>query len=110
MQLGIEKLKAAILLAVAFANQAHESFKDGFKAQDLFDFVDELMQVQGVLQTKDEVLAELNDLSLEERGQIIAAVAERLNVGNDVAEGIVADAIDWLAASYKLGRALVNKA
>jgi hypothetical protein len=103
---GIQNLQAAILLAVAFANQIHESASDGFKPADLFDFIDEAMQIQGVVASKDEIVAELNDLSLEERGQIIDAVAQKLNVGNDKAEGVVADAIDWLAASYKLGKSI----
>src|SRR6187402_1763224 len=102
MSTGITNLQAAVLLAVAFANEAHKAAADGFKPQDLFGFIDEVMQVQGVIATKAEILAEMNDLDLTERGEIITAVAEKLDVGNDKAEAIVADAIDWLAATYAM--------
>ncbi len=100
--LGIEKLKAGILLAVAFANQAHEAAADGFKPADIFSFIDEAMQVQGVLASADEMKAELNDLDLNERGEIIAAVAEKLDVGNEKAEAVTLAGLDWLAATQNL--------
>lgn len=104
MSTGITNLKSAILLAVAFANETHKAAQDGFKASDLFGYIDEVMQVQAVVEAKDAILAELADLDLSERAEIMAAVAAELNVGNDKAEAIVTDAIDWLAATYKLGK------
>lgn len=104
MSKGITHLQAAVLLIVAFANQTHEAAQDGFKPSDLFGYIDEVMQVQDVVKTKAEIIEELNDLTLEERGQLIAAVAEKLEVGSDRAEAIVIDALDALAAIYKLGK------
>lgn len=106
--LGVEKLKTGVLLVVAFFNQAKEAAKDGFKAQDLFLFIDEAMQVQGVLQSAAEMKAELDDMDTAERQSIMDAVRENLNVEDAKAEAIVLAAFDWLAATYNTLRTVAS--
>jgi len=104
--LGIAKLKAGILLLVAFFNQGKEAAADGITAMDLFSFIDEASQLPGVIASKDEILAELQDLSPEELAEIHAAVAEKLNIDSVKAEGIVLAAIDALYYNYALVKAI----
>jgi hypothetical protein len=106
--LGIEKLKATILLFVAVFNQAKEAAADGVQTMDLFSFIDELAQLPEAINNRDQVLAELNDLSVDERQEIIDAVKEKLNVTDEKAGEIVLNAIDTAAASYKLVRSIVS--
>ncbi len=107
-KLGVEKLQAAILLAVAFFNQGKQSSEDGVQASDIFAFIDEAMQIQGVLATGAEIKAELDDLDMTERQGIIDAVGKNLDIASEKAEQVVLDAIDWVAASYKMARNLVS--
>jgi len=100
--LGITKLKAGILLLVALFNQGKESAEDGIQPMDAFSFIDELAQAPGILASKDEMLAELNDLDPAERQEIISAVAEKLNVDDVKAESIVLKAMDVAFAGYAL--------
>lgn len=106
--LGIDKLKAAVLLLVAFFNQGKESAADGVQPLDAFSFIDELAQLPEVIASKDQVMAELNDLSIDERQEIIAAVMDKLNVTEEKAQEIVANAIDAAAANFKLVRSIVS--
>ena len=101
-------MKATILLFVAFFNQAKESAADGFQPLDAFSFIDELAQLPEVIASKDQVLAELNDLSVDERQEIIEAVKQKLNVTDEKAQEIVANAIDTAAATFKLVRSIVS--
>jgi NifB/MoaA-like Fe-S oxidoreductase len=104
--LGITKLKAGILLLVAFFNQGKEAAEDGVQTMDLFSFIDEAAQIPGVIASKDEILAELNDLDHSEKQEILDAVAEKLNVENEKAEKIVIAAIDALYGNYALVKAI----
>ena len=101
-KLGVSKLQAGILLAVAFANQTKEAFADGFKASDLFGYIDEAMQVQGILASAKEMKAELDDMDMSERQQIMDAVAKELKVDSEKVTGVVLAALDFVAATYHL--------
>ncbi len=99
--MGIEKLKSAVLLAVAFFNEGKDAFKDGVQPRDLFGFLDEAMQVGEVTKTAKEIVEEIKDLTVEERAELIAAVKEALNE-SEKAESIVEHAINTIGSAYML--------
>lgn len=100
--MGIEKLKIGILLIVALFNQGKEAAADGVQPLDAFSFIDELAQMPAVIASKDEMLAELNDLDPAERQDIISAVGAKLNVDDAKAEEITLKAMDVMFAGYSL--------
>jgi hypothetical protein len=110
--LGTDKLKVAVKLGVALFNQAKESTADGFQVMDVFSFVDELAQLPEVIKSAEDMRAELNDLDMAERQEILALVKEQLNVTDERAEEIVVTALDLVFALYKgvtlLGKQGVN--
>lgn len=99
--LGTENLTNAVMLGVKFRKQYHESFADGFQVIDLFSFVDEASEMPNIIKSAPLMKAELNDLDLTERGKIIETVKAELDDDEDVEE-VVGNAIDWVAATYKL--------
>lgn len=110
--LGTEKLKVAVKLGVALFNQAKESTKDGFQVMDVFSFVDELSQLPEVIKSAAEMKAEMNDLDMAERQEILELVKGSLDVTDEKAQEIVTAALDLIFAIYKgvtiLGKAAVN--
>jgi chaperonin GroEL (HSP60 family) len=99
--MGIDKLKAAVLLVVAFVNQGKDAFADGFQTMDLFKFLDEAMQVGEVAKTAKEVLAEIKDMDAAERAELVAAVKEALQETKEV-ESVVEHAINSIGELYLL--------
>lgn len=110
--LGTEKLKVAVKLGVALFNQAKASTEDGFQVMDIFGFVDELSQLPEVIKSAADMKAELNDLDMNERQEILDLVKSELKVENERAEEIVVAALDLVFAIYNgvqiLGKAAVN--
>lgn len=110
--LGTDKLKVAVKLGVALFNQAKESTADGFQVMDIFSFVDELAQLPEVIKSAADMKAELDDLDMAERQEILNIVKESLNVDDEKAEAVVIAALDLVFALYNgvtlLGKQGVN--
>lgn len=98
--LGTEKLKSAVKLGVALFNQAKTSTADGFQVMDVFSFVDELSQLPEVIKSASEMKAELNDLDMAERQEILELVKGSLDVTDEKAQEIVTAALDLVFAIY----------
>lgn len=91
--LGIENLKKAVILGVDLGNQAAISGADGWGWLDSFSFLDELIQIPGVIAKGDEIVAELKDLDEAETAELHQLVKDRLDIPNDHTEKIVEDAL-----------------
>lgn len=100
--MGIENLKKPLGLAAAFKNQTTEALADGFQTMDIFGYIDELSQLPSVIASAEDMKAELNDLSLEERNELQAYVLSLNVVADENLEAFIADALDWCFATYKL--------
>ena len=107
--LGTDKLKVAVKLGVALFNQAKTSTEDGFQVMDIFGFVDELSQLPEVIKSAADMKAELNDLDMNERQEILDLVKAELKVENEKAEEIVVAALDLVFAIYN-GVQILGKA
>jgi len=100
--MGIENLKKAVGLAAAFKNQTTEALADGFQTMDIFGFIDELSQLPAVIQSAEDLKAELNDLTLEERTELNEYVLSLNVVAEENLEAFIANALDWAFATYKV--------
>jgi hypothetical protein len=77
-------------------NTGAEAFKDGFQIQDLFKFIPTFLSAQTIVENKDELLAQLKDYDLAERGVTIGKIRDRFQWTNEKAEelvGIVYDVV-----------------
>ena len=85
---GIEGIKNILNAGFALAQTATLALEDGFQAfQDILAIAPQAMNVSNVIknniaQAKDEY----NDLSSDERNQIIAFVSEKFDIPNDQSE------------------------
>ncbi len=91
---GIETLKKAVVFAISVANQVTEVMKDGkFSWTESFSFIDELRDGITVVKSGTEILAELKDLSIEERAELYSFVQAEFDIADDRVEKIVEDAL-----------------
>jgi hypothetical protein len=90
---GIENLKKAVRFAIDLGLQIEKSGKDGFTWSDSFSFIDELLQIPGLLKSGDAILAELRELSAEERQELYAYAVAEFDIENDKVEDVVESAL-----------------
>lgn len=72
------------------------AFSDGFQFQDVFKFIPTFLSVQVIVEKKEELLAQLKDYDLTERGVTIEKIMDKLNWTEQRSEelvGIVYDVI-----------------
>lgn len=106
---GIENIKRAVKLAAAFKTQTTTALADGFQTMDIFGYVDELSQLPEVISSADQLKAELNDLTLEERTELRELVLSLDVVTEEAVEQFIVDALDWAFATYKIVSSIVKK-
>lgn len=93
--LGIENLKKAVKFAIDLGEQFAESAKDGFTWKDSFSFIDELLQVPGLLSRSKDIVAELKDLSEVEKEELVAWAKDELDLEDDALEAKVEGALEF---------------
>lgn len=100
---GIENLKNGVSVIIKLGEAADTSLADGkFQVSELFNFLQPLMQVPGIIENKDKVLAELKNLDDAEMQQISATVKSELQLSNPNTEKIVEAAVDTLIQLARL--------
>lgn len=103
MDLGIDKIKAAMKLAADLRNTTADALADGtFQWQEAFGFIPSLMQIQGVVQTSKELVAQVQDASHSEREELEAYAKEALNIPDANVEAFIANAVDWVIATVQI--------
>jgi hypothetical protein len=95
----MNELKAALLLVCAFVNQGVESFKDGFQVKDLFNFLDEGLQVNEMISNGAKIKDQINGLTGEQRLELVAAVKEHLNL-SEGAEAVTENGLMTISYAY----------
>jgi hypothetical protein len=87
---GIENLKKLAHLGLGLGMQISTAFEDGkFTWKDAFGFVDELMEVPGVLKNWNAIKDELEDLDAAEREELHAYIIQEFDIPNDRIEHVV---------------------
>jgi len=74
-------------------NKGVDVFADGFQFTDLFQFIPTALNIQAIVEKKDELVEQLKDYSLEERAASIEKLKGALSFSED-AEAITGIAYD----------------
>lgn len=104
--LGIENLKKGVKLAIEFGEEIERLTKNPNKLTALIGFFDEVMQVPEVAKNIEQTVAEIKDLSEDERRELKTFVAAEFDLENDKVEEKVEAAIDWLASTWLLVKSM----
>lgn len=100
--IGIEKIKAAVDLAIRFYKQTAKVLEDGtVKPLELLEFVDEVSEIGTVVESGEQLLAELNDMDLNERNELMEMARTELNMSDEKIENIIVASLDLALAGYK---------
>jgi len=108
-KLGIDKVKLALALGFSLGEQIEKAMEDGkFNLSDLPGFIDEFMQIQGVVESGKDVLAQALDLDAAERAEINTWAQAEFNIANDELEAKIESALD-LAISILMAKKVWTK-
>lgn len=103
MSLGIEAIKPAIKVAAELRNVTAAALEDGkFTPMEIFGYIPALMQVQAIVQSGPQILAELKAADHNDRAELEAYAKEELKIADQDVEGFIAEALDWAIASLQL--------
>lgn len=109
---GIENLKKGVKLALGFTEQTVTSLKDGFQYTDLLSYLDELMEVPGVVKAWSQIIQEAKDLDADERKELAQYVADNFDIPDDKIEAVIEHSLQWLVetiALYEQWKEIKNK-
>jgi hypothetical protein len=88
--LGISNLKTLVKFSCDFTKQIATALSDGkFQWLEALGFIDEIMQIPGVVKTWPEIKLEVADLTAEERQELHAYVVTEFDIPNDRVEGFI---------------------
>lgn len=94
-KLGIEKVKIILAFGFGLARQLETALADGkITFTDLPGFIGQFMGLQAVIEAGKEAVAEVLDLTAEERTELNAWAATEFDLKNDVIEAKVKAALD----------------
>ena len=100
MALGTENLKRAVKFVIDFTTQVAATKK--FRFTTIFSFIDDLLELGGVITTWKDVIAEFKDLDDVEKQAIYEYVKQEFDIPNDQVEAFVEDAFQWLLTTISL--------
>jgi hypothetical protein len=103
MSLGIEAVKPAIKVAADLRNITADALADGkFTPMEIFAFVPALLQVQGIIESGPQILAQLKEADHNDRAALEAYAKEELKIADQEVEQFIGDALDWAIATLQL--------
>lgn len=101
--LGIENLKKVIKLVLDLQKQGQVALADGkFTLLDIPGFLDELLQIPGLINSRETIVAEFNDLTKDEIDELNAYLKQEFDLENDVTEAKVEEYINIAVSLIKL--------
>lgn len=102
-KLGIEFIKKAVQWGLVTGKKIAGLVKDESPVIGYFQLFPELSAIPEIVKSAPQMLAELKDYSLEERAEIRDVVrAEFPEAKDDAIEEAIENALDAVAANYKL--------
>lgn len=94
MPLGIDNLKKLIKFSLDLTENISTALADGkVTTTEIFGFLPELLQVPGVVKSWKDIVAELKDLTPDERLDLHAYVADEFDIPNDKVEVFIENAL-----------------
>lgn len=95
MSLGIDNLKKAGKFGVGLGMQIEKALADGkFTWTDLPGFVDELLEIPGIVNNREAIVAEFKDLTIDERAELLAYLKQEFDLADDVLESKIEKGLD----------------
>lgn len=91
--MNIENLKKLLRFTLSFTQQLSESLKDGLQWKDVLSFLDEAMQVPGLVRSWEDVKSELLNLDLAERDALNRWIKETYDIPDDKLEAVTESAL-----------------
>ena len=109
---GIEGIKNILTAGFAAAQTTTLALEDGFQAfQDILTIAPAAMNVSNVIKNNiAKAKDEYNDLSSDERNEIIAFVSEKFDIANDEAEAKIEGVFKWLVVTDEIRLLFKRKA
>lgn len=100
---GIENLKKMVKFACDFTKEVATAMSDGkFQWSEAFGFIDEIMQIPGVVKSWPEVKQEIGELSLEERQALYDYLVTEFDIPNDEVEAKIEASLQWVLNTIAL--------
>lgn len=100
---GVENLKKLIKFSCDFTEQIADALSDGkFSWTESFGFVDEVMQIPGVVKSFPAIKQELSELSPEERQELYDYLKEEFDIPNDKVELFIENSLSLAIAAVAL--------
>lgn len=100
---GVENLKKLIKFSCDFTEQITEALADGkFTWMESFGFIDEVMQLPGVVKSFPAIKQELSELSPEERQELYDYLKEEFDIPNDRLEAFIENSLSLAIAAIAL--------
>lgn len=100
---GIENLKKIVLFALGLTAQIAKAMEDGkFAWTESFGFVDELIQIPGVVKSFPAVKQEVADLDEAERKELYDFIVANFDLPNDKLEATIEHSLAFTIAAAAL--------
>lgn len=104
---GIENLKKLVSFGVSIGKQISDDLKDGkFTLQEGLALLPQLMGIPDIINSKDAIIQEAKDLSIDEVGQLIDSIN---GATSENVVGIIEDALTFIVAGKNLVERFTKK-
>lgn len=95
MEKGIESIKFVVSWGLSFVTDMSKALDDGkFKWHEALRFVDDFRKMPKLVENIHNIKDELNDLSSDERAELIFYVQQEFDIDNDKVEQAIEDGIE----------------
>lgn len=110
-QFGIENLKKAAKLGIELGEQTSEVLADGkLKALEMLSFIDELMQLPGIVNSAADIKNEVLELDEADRAALNAYIQVEFDIPNEKLESIIESGLNVVISLFILADHFKKKA
>lgn len=103
MAIGISQLKTVAKFGIDLGEQASSALADNkISAQEAFGFLPVLMGIPGIIQQKDQIVAEFKDLDNVERLELNQYIHQEFDIANDELENKIEKGLNAVVAVLDL--------
>jgi len=100
---GINNLKKMVGFSLSFTQELSQALADGkFRWIEAFGFIDELLQIEGIVKAWPDIKAELNELNAVETAELNEFVTANFQVENIPVEDAVKNSLAFVVSAVAL--------